>query len=589
MGLEPLAGGDPAEVAGYRLQGRLGAGGMGRVYLAFTPGGRPVALKVVRPELGDDPDFRARFRQEIAAARQVHGLFTAQVLDGDPDASPPWLVTAYVAGPSLAQAVTDHGPMPAASVFLLIAGVAEALAAIHGAGVVHRDLKPSNVLLAADGPRVIDFGIARALDATTVTRTGMQVGSPQFMAPEQVRGGAVSAAADVWALGALAAFAATGRASFGEGSQEAVLYRVLHEDPDLEGCPAELRAVIEGCLARDPAARPSPARLIELCRDQAAAKTVQSAGSWLPPALAADLTRHAAPAPGLTRDAAPGSPAAPAPGLAGLPTASAPEPGAGGPGRPAAGVVAAGSVAAGQADPDAMPTAARTFADPGDPQRRGWRGLPRTMVIAATAAAALLVALVGYGAVVLATGGGHGQHPAADGTPGPGRDARPAASPKALASASPSPSSTLDPCLLGTWTETVEEDPGNFTVNGVSYHVTWVGGAGETQIFRPDGVSVVEYHKSKLTMHLNGNTWTDVNTGRASVHYQIHNGMLLLSGLRAQGTTTLLENGSYNNSQPVSLDMTPETYVCSGNSARFYTADGDYVALTRDITPARGS
>jgi len=165
---------------------------MGRVYLAFTPGGRPVALKVVRPEFGGDEDFRARFRQEIQAARRVHGLYTAQVLDAGPDADPPWLVTAYVAGPSLAQAVREYGPMPPQTVFQLMAGVAEALQAIHAAGVVHRDLKPSNVLLAPDGPRVIDFGIARAVEATTVTRTGMRVGSPQFMAPEQIAGRSIA-------------------------------------------------------------------------------------------------------------------------------------------------------------------------------------------------------------------------------------------------------------------------------------------------------------------------------------------------------------------------------------------------------------
>src|SRR5215831_18323718 len=233
LALEPLAGGDPAEVAGYRLHGRLGAGGMGRVYLAFTPGGRPVALKVVRPEFGGDEAFRARFRQEIQAARRVHGLYTAQVLDAGPDADPPWLVTAYVVGPSLAQAVREYGPMPPQTVFQLMAGVAEALQAIHAAGVVHRDLKPSNVLLAPDGPRVIDFGIARAIEATTVTRTGMRVGSPQFMAPEQIAGRSIAPAIDVFALGSLATFAALGRPPFGEGSEAAVMYRILHEPPDL--------------------------------------------------------------------------------------------------------------------------------------------------------------------------------------------------------------------------------------------------------------------------------------------------------------------------------------------------------------------
>jgi hypothetical protein len=562
LALEPLAGGDPAEVAGYRLRGRLGAGGMGRVYLAFTPGGRPVALKVVRPELGEDPDFRARFRQEIAAARQVHGLFTAQVLDGDPDGTPPWLVTAYVAGPSLAQAVADHGPMPKASAFLLMAGVAEALAAIHGAGVVHRDLKPSNVLLAADGPRVIDFGIARALDATTVTRTGMRVGSPQFMAPEQVRGGAVPAAADVWALGALGVFAATGRAPFGEGDQEAVLYRVLHEDPDLQGCPAELLTVLKACLAKDPAQRPSPARVIEICRDQAAGKTLESAGSWLPPALAADLTRHAAPAPELTRDAVPGPPAVAAAGLA-----------------------AAGQQA-GQADPAAMPTAARTFPDASGAPRPGWRGRPRTMVVAAAAAAALLVALVGYGAVVLATGGGHGQHPAASGSPGPGRGARPASSPKALASPSPSPSSTLDPCLFGTWKVVTEDIPD--TINGDP--VMLVGGIGAVTIFRADGTTEDDYgNGTAWTGHLNGNTWTEVATGRDSGRYQVQNGTLLWSNVSAHGTLALYENGSYNNGAPLSPSTEPDRYICSGNSLHSYAANGASSVFTRDVPPGRGS
>ena len=267
--VQPLASGDPAEIGGYRLRARLGAGGMGRVYLASTPAGRSVALKVVRPDLGDDQDFRARFRQEIQAARQVHGLYTAQLLDADPAATPPWLVTAYVPGPSLQQAVAGNGPMPEAMVFRLIAGVAEALQAIHAAGVVHRDLKPSNVLLAPDGPRVIDFGIARALEATALTRSGMMVGSPQFMAPEQIRDQPVTPAIDVFALGSLAAYAARGRPPFGEGHSAAVSYRVLHEPPDLDGCPPQLRALIEPCLRKDAAARPAPGQILEFCLAQA--------------------------------------------------------------------------------------------------------------------------------------------------------------------------------------------------------------------------------------------------------------------------------------------------------------------------------
>jgi predicted Ser/Thr protein kinase len=286
MLVQPLASGDPAEIGGYRLRARLGAGGMGRVYLASTPAGRSVALKVVRPDLGDDQDFRARFRQEIQAARQVHGLYTAQLLDADPDATPPWLVTAYVPGPSLQQAVAGTGPMPEAMVFRLIAGVAEALQAIHAAGVVHRDLKPSNVLLAPDGPRVIDFGIARALEATSLTRSGMMVGSPQFMAPEQIRDQPVTPAIDVFALGSLAAYAARGRPPFGEGHSAAVSYRVLHEPPDLDGCPPQLRALIEPCLRKDAAARPAPGQILEFCLAQAGSADA----GWSPPSPAPAAT-----------------------------------------------------------------------------------------------------------------------------------------------------------------------------------------------------------------------------------------------------------------------------------------------------------
>ncbi|HEX3489790.1 MAG TPA: serine/threonine-protein kinase [Streptosporangiaceae bacterium] len=306
--MQPLTDADPGEIAGYRIGGRLGTGGMGRVYLAFTEGGRPVALKVIRPELGDDPEFRHRFRQEVAAARRVHGLYTAQVLDANPDATPPWLVTAYVPGPSLQETVTSHGPMPPGTVLLLMAGVAEALRAIHAAGVVHRDLKPSNVLLAPDGPRVIDFGIAWAAEATTVTRTGIRVGSPQFMAPEQISGRAVAPAIDVFSLGSLAAFAATGRPAFGQGSMEAVLYRVLHEPADLRDCPPPLRGLVERCLAKQPTDRPAVAAVVTEARRLAAGQGLQVSQSWLPAAVAAALSRHAPPPPPMPAAAAPPPP-----------------------------------------------------------------------------------------------------------------------------------------------------------------------------------------------------------------------------------------------------------------------------------------
>ena len=257
--MQPLTSDDPVKIGSYRLQARLGSGGMGRVYLAFTPAGRPVALKVVRSDLGDDQDFRVRFRQEIQAAQRVRGLYTAELIDADPAATPPWLVTAYVPGPSLEEVIDSDGPMQEAMVFRLIAGVAEALQAIHAAGVIHRDLKPSNVLLAQDGPRVIDFGIARALAATPMTRSEVTMGSPDFMSPEQILDLPVTPAIDVFALGSLAAFAAVGRLPFGHGHITEVAHRVVHEPPDLAGCPAGLVTLIEACLEKEPQARPAPA------------------------------------------------------------------------------------------------------------------------------------------------------------------------------------------------------------------------------------------------------------------------------------------------------------------------------------------
>lgn len=305
--MQPLTSEDPAEVGGYRLHGRLGAGGMGRVYMASTPAGRPVALKVVRPELGEDQVFRARFRQEIQAARRVHGLYTAQVLDADPAGTPPWLVTAYVPGPSLQEAVTGQGPMPEAMAFRLVAGIAEALQAIHSAGVVHRDLKPSNVLLAPDGPRVIDFGIARALEATSLTRSGMMVGSPQFMAPEQILDKPVTPAIDVFALGSLAAYAVLGRPPFGEGHTAAVSYRVLHQAPDLSGCPPQLRTLIERCLRKDAAARPAPSQIVEFCR----VRTTGTATAWPSPPSPATAATAAPQAPATALPPAHGRPVPP--------------------------------------------------------------------------------------------------------------------------------------------------------------------------------------------------------------------------------------------------------------------------------------
>ncbi|KPC63856.1 serine/threonine-protein kinase [Streptomyces chattanoogensis] len=295
---QPLEGDDPKAVAGYRLTAKLGSGGMGKVYLSYTPGGRPVAIKVIRPEFSEDNEFRRRFKQEVQSAQRVQGLFTAPVIDSDPDGTSPWLATAYVPGPSLSAAVAEHGKLPVPTVLLLVAGIAEALQVIHGAGIVHRDLKPSNVLLAADGPRVIDFGIARAADATSLTSSGVTVGTPTFMAPEQAAGSTVTPATDIFALGQVAAYAAIGTPAFGEGTSHGVLYRIVHEDPDLTGLPDELRELVTRCLAKDAAQRPSVAEVIALCGEASGQTQLRRPEDWLPTAVAADITtRTAAPAP----------------------------------------------------------------------------------------------------------------------------------------------------------------------------------------------------------------------------------------------------------------------------------------------------
>ncbi|MFH8623573.1 serine/threonine-protein kinase [Streptomyces vietnamensis] len=319
---------DPKTVAGYRLAARLGAGGMGKVYLSYTPGGRPVAIKLIRPEFGEDAEFRRRFAQEVRSAQRVQGLFTAPVIDADPDGAQPWLATAYVPGPSLADAVVSHGALPVETVLLLVAGMAEALHVIHGAGIVHRDLKPSNVLLASDGPRVIDFGIAHAADATSLTGSGVTIGTPSFMAPEQAAGRKVTAATDVFALGQVAAYAATGVPAFGEGTGHGVLYRIVHEQPDLSAVPERLTELVTRCLAKDPEARPSLSEIISLCQAANAATVLRRPEDWLPGAVSAEITaRAAAPAPPQTPPpptTAPTAAPAPAPVPAGYaPTAPA--------------------------------------------------------------------------------------------------------------------------------------------------------------------------------------------------------------------------------------------------------------------------
>ncbi|MEU5311146.1 serine/threonine-protein kinase [Streptomyces sp. NPDC021562] len=290
--MQPLADDEPTAVGPYRLLGRLGSGGMGRVYLGRSAGGRTVAVKIVHPHFAPDEEFRARFRREVAAARRVGGAWTASVLDADPDAPVPWVATAYAAGPSLTAAVTDGGPLPAHTVRALGAGLAEALAAVHELGLVHRDVKPSNVLLTLDGPLLIDFGIARATDGTaSLTSTGVSIGSPGYMAPEQILGKGVTGAADVFSLGAVLAYAANGEPPFRGDSSAALLYKVVHEEPELGPLSGEVRAVVETCLAKEAGERPGPAELARRLAPQGAARLVT--GGWLPGALVERVSRSA--------------------------------------------------------------------------------------------------------------------------------------------------------------------------------------------------------------------------------------------------------------------------------------------------------
>jgi serine/threonine protein kinase len=274
--MEPLSANDPRAIGEFALRARLGSGGMGRVYLGFSPGGRAVAIKVVHPELARDPEFLQRFGREVAAARAVSGVYTAPVVAYGLNDDPPWMATAFVPGPPLADVVTRHGPLPEAAVWRLAAGLAEALRAVHDCNLVHRDLKPSNVLLAPDGPHVIDFGISRAFDGTALTSAGMVVGTPGYMSPEQAEGQVAGAPSDVFSLGCVLAYAATGLAPFGSGSAASVLYKVVTAEPDLRPVPERLRQVIAACLSKNPSARAGLAQL---------AAMISALGPATPPAL----------------------------------------------------------------------------------------------------------------------------------------------------------------------------------------------------------------------------------------------------------------------------------------------------------------
>ncbi|MDX6316025.1 MAG: hypothetical protein QOF44_5489 [Streptomyces sp.] len=289
--MQPLADEDPQQVGPYRLLFRLGEGGMGRVYLGRSPGGRTVAVKMVHAGMASAPGFRERFAREVRASQAVSGAGTVPVVAADPGAPVPWLASAFVAGPSLADAVYEHGPLPQRALWRLLSGLAVALETVHGGGLVHRDLKPSNVLLSLDEPLLIDFGIARAADETALTGTGMVVGSPGYMSPEQAEGREVTAPSDVFSLGAVLAYAAIGRGPFGAGSGPELLYRIVHREPDLTGVPEDFAAVVGECLDKEPGRRPSPEELRNRAEDAVGEGT--DGPDWLPAPIASAIARKA--------------------------------------------------------------------------------------------------------------------------------------------------------------------------------------------------------------------------------------------------------------------------------------------------------
>lgn len=271
----PARPGDPKRVGPYRIIGRLGSGGMGTVHAALDSQGARVAVKVVHLAHAEDPEFRARFHREVALSSRVMGPCLIPLLAADPGATAPWLATAYVPGPTLNQYLAAHGPLVDGSLYAFAAGTAQALAAIHQAGVVHRDVKPQNVILTPSGPRVVDFGIAHAADGTSVTRTGVMTGTPGWISPEHYRTGTTGPAGDMFAWGALIAYAASGRLPFGTGAPDAVAYRVMSEAPDLTGVPETLREIVTMALTKDPDERPAAHDAAKKCAGLLASQTTQ--------------------------------------------------------------------------------------------------------------------------------------------------------------------------------------------------------------------------------------------------------------------------------------------------------------------------
>ncbi|MFE7509581.1 serine/threonine-protein kinase [Promicromonospora sp. NPDC057488] len=511
--IQPLEPGDPQELGGYQLLGRIGAGGMGAVYLAETRTGRRLALKAILREHVQDPEFRTRFRREAAAAMKVRGRFLATLIDADPDGEQPWLAVEYVEGPALSAVVRTQGPLPEADVRRMLAGVAEALRAVHQAGIVHRDLKPSNILLGADGPFVIDFGIAQGSDSTSLTRTGLKVGTPAFMAPEQVRGSLATPAADVWALGAVALYAATGQRAFGEGDTTVVYYRVVHEEPDLTGCPDWLLPLVQACLSKDPEARPDLPEVLDFLNDVPADRRTGPAKILPAVAGGAGAVDPDDDATALRDDETV---------VKALPAMPAPEP-----------------------EPE-----------PAAP-RRGLLTRPITWLVAAA-----VVVIVGGGTTAAVLGlrsGGAEAGPTPSGSPSASAPAGASAEPSKSASASAEPPSVIDECLVGRWEQT--DLATEISAQGETYPTT--GWNGRVVEFRPDGTQVVEFDDAEpLRADLPAGEYVETWSGTATYTVSTKGGRLTFETVDfddAEVTRELAGNG--DTYQPEGLSQ-PLKYTC---------------------------
>ncbi|MFD7024168.1 serine/threonine-protein kinase [Promicromonospora sukumoe] len=529
--IHPLEPGDPRELGGYQLLGRIGAGGMGAVYLAETRTGRRLAIKAILREHVQDPEFRTRFRREAAAAMKVRGRFLATLIDADPDGDQPWLAVEYVEGPALSAVVRTQGPLPEPDVRRLLAGVAEALRAVHQAGIVHRDLKPSNVLLGQDGPFVIDFGIAQGSDSTSLTRTGLKVGTPAFMAPEQVRGGLATPAADVWALGAVALYAATGQRAFGEGDTTVVYYRVVHEPPDLTGCPEWLLPLVQACLSKDPEARPDLQEVLDFLGEVPAGPRT-GPSRILPVGAVPDGAAPDDDATALRADDTV---------VKAVPVASGPGPSA----EPGA------SSAAG-ASPEPGPGA----------QRRGLLTRPVTWLVAAA-----VVVIVGGGTTAAVLGlrsGGAETGPTTSGPASLSASASGRASGPASASGAPSASPSAEPavideCLVGRWEQ--QDLDTEITAQGETYETT--GWDGRVVEFRPDGTQVVEFDDAEpLRADLPAGQYVETWRGTATYTVSTRGGTLTFESVDFDDAEVTRELGGEGDTyQPEGLSQ-PLEYTC---------------------------